>query len=208
MADYVYPDDGKLHVRFSELVRCTEGQIDRVVAERKNPASRVETEDMKFGTARHDMWAEESKRTGMIPECFKELEGLYQAVTHVEKEFVTEIAPGIVVHSRPDALCSAVQRICDYKTVIDGVRGFEKNLSHYRTSKQGLFYMFQLAIHNETYREIVYMCEVWNKERTKIIAYRAIVQRPKLIDAAAMRGRAIKAATLLRVALTRDAANR
>jgi hypothetical protein len=55
MADYTYTADGKLHTRYSELIRCTPGQIDRVVWERIHPGHRAETEHMGFGTLRHEM---------------------------------------------------------------------------------------------------------------------------------------------------------
>jgi hypothetical protein len=101
MSDYTFTDDNKLHTRYSELVKCTPGQIDRVIWERKNPGYRTETEHMGFGTLRHSMFEAEARETGLLPACFGQ--GNISA-DYIEHEFTTEIWQGLIVHSRPDAV--------------------------------------------------------------------------------------------------------
>lgn len=204
MAEYNYPKDGKLHCRYSELVKCTPGQVERVVAERINPALRFESESMKFGTERHDMWSAQTLSTGIVPNCFQEIEEgrFLLPVSHVEHEFVTELASGIVVHSRPDAVSVVDKTIIDYKTVLDGVNGYEKNLGHYRTSKQALFYAFQLALHDIHISRVVYLCEIWNEHRTEIVGYRYVERRIKLAETAGMLKWALDRAAMLKAELT------
>lgn len=114
MADYLIAEDGKIHTRYTELTRCTPGQIDRVIDERLGLAAKFKSDKLEFGTDRHDMWETEGKRTSMIPECF----GLDWPISHAEQEFASEILPGIVLHSRPDAVCAQIYTLVDYKTLI------------------------------------------------------------------------------------------
>lgn len=173
MADYNIPNDGKLHTRWSELIRCTPGQIDTVIAERFEGRRRAETESMAFGTDRHEMWQEEAEKTGYIPACFGN--DTRWPVSHVEKEFATEILPGIVVHSRIDTLCAGIETIVDYKTVLDGKRGWEANIAKYRGgSKQLTFYAFQVGLHGHRIRHGAYLCEIWSADREEIIGYEAV----------------------------------
>lgn len=203
--DYNYPDDGKLHLRYSDLPRCTIGQIDRLIAEHKDPSLRFESDHMKWGTDRHEMWSNEILRTGVIPECFREIEdGRYNvAVSHVEEEFASEIAPGVVMHSRPDAISVIEEAVIDFKTVVDGTNGFESNLHKYKTSKQGLFYAFQMALHDIRIKRVIYLCEIWNGERTKILCYRAVVQNVNLMDIANMKYWAIDRVALYKASVQR-----
>jgi hypothetical protein len=204
MAEYIYPNDGKIHLRYSELVRCTHGQVDRLIAERA-ASGRFVSGHMEFGTDRHDMWARESLQTGQTPTCFNEIAGniVPFSVQEVEKEFVTEIAPGIVIHSRPDAISLPLQTIVDYKTVVDGTRGWKANVAQYKRSKQGKFYAFQLAIHDVRIRRVIYLCEIWNAERNKILGYDYVQQDISLADIAEMRGWAIERAAIFKAAMKR-----
>jgi hypothetical protein len=190
MADYLYADDGKIHTRYSELLRCTTGQIDKVVWERTHPDARAQTESMGFGIVRHQMFDEESKKTGRLPACF----GLDMVVNHVEAEFATEIMKGVVVHSRMDSVSVEGETIIDYKTVLDGKHGWQKNLQGYgwrpiydyagnlqasrvvqsSKQKQLKFYAFQLGLHGIRIKRGMFLCEIWNQERDEILDYRVV----------------------------------
>src|SRR5882762_7616632 len=117
MDDYIYPQDNKLHVRYTQLTQVSPGSLDRVLAE-INGQTRIETEDMSFGTERHQAWQEEAEKTGLVAKCF----GVDWPVLHIEREFATEIMPSVVLHSRPDVVCTN-GILVDYKTVVDGKQG-------------------------------------------------------------------------------------
>src|SRR5687767_12967965 len=116
MSDYLYADDGKIHTRYSELANCTLGSIHKVLDQREGLRKRFENEDTIWGQVRHEMWAEESRRTGLIPECFWDVIPSTLEADYVEKEFATDIMPGVIVHSRPDNVSS--DTVVDYKTLI------------------------------------------------------------------------------------------
>lgn len=190
MADYLYANDNKIHTRYSELIRCTPGQIDKVIWERKNPEARTKTQSMDFGIIRHQMFDEESQQTGKVPACF----GLDMRVEHVEAEFATEIMKGVVVHSRMDSVSVEGETIIDYKTVLDGKNGWQKNLQGYgwrpiytaggnlidskvvpsSKQKQLKFYAFQLGLHGIRIKRGLFLCEIWNGDRTEIIGYKTV----------------------------------
>lgn len=175
MADYLHENDGKIHTRYSELIRCTPGQIQQVVMERMG-AARYEGDGMLFGTDRHAMWEEYGKEHGRTPECFDEILPGGLPLSHVEEEFATEMLPGVVVHSRPDGVAAAAEALIDYKTVKDGLAGWQKNIAKYRTSRQMTFYTFQLGLHNIRIRKGLYLCEIWNDKQTEIIDYALVKQ--------------------------------
>ena len=172
MADYLYADDGKIHTRYSELVRCTFGQLDRVVAERLGLVDRYTSDRLDFGTYRHEMWQEESEKTGMLPEIF----GLPRKVDYIENEFATEIVENVIVHSRPDAVCVAKQAIGDYKTMSakDYDTGVLMATKLYRGSKQLIFYAYQLGLHGIRIKKIIYLVEIWNEKMDAILGFHAI----------------------------------
>lgn len=172
MPDYNYANDGKIHTRFSELIRCTPNQIDAVIAEREG-ARRIETEAMAFGTERHAMWQEEAEKTQKIARCF----GLSWPVSHIEQEFVSEIMPNVILHSRPDVVCAEVGIIPDYKTVVDGTRGYEVNLAQYKhhaKQRQLRFYAYQLGLHGIRITKGAFLCEIWSAARDTIIGYETV----------------------------------
>lgn len=193
MADYKYDqNDGKIHTRYSELLRCTPGGIDRVLDEREGTRSRFEGDNMADGTIRHEMWQKEALNTSKLPVCF----GLDWHVSHVEHEFAIELLPGVIVHSRPDVVCAGKGAVVDYKTVLDGVNGWRQNLKAYgwrpdgkvfATSKQKqlIFYAYQLGLHGILIREGVFLCEVWNKGRNTILGYEMVRFPITLSDMAA-----------------------
>lgn len=183
MADYIIKDDGKLHTRYSELTRCTPGQIDRVVWERSHPDSRAHTEHMDFGIVRHEIFEEDGRRAGGVPTEF----GIDLPLSHFEHEFATEILPGVVVHSRPDGVAAAKNMIIDYKTVVNGKMGWQKIVNSYRhTGKQRQlqFYAFQLGLHGILIRQGAFLCEIWDADRENILDYKVVTFDIKLRDIA------------------------
>lgn len=172
MSDYLFdPTDGKLHVRYSQLAQCSPGSIDRVLAE-INGQERVETNDMAFGTIRHENFAEEAQETRQVPQCF----GVDWPVLHIEHEFATEILPGVVLHSRPDLVCSN-GILVDYKTVLDGKQGYNAVIDSYKhisKQRQLMVYAFQLGMHKIRIKEGAFLCEVWNANRNTILDYEIV----------------------------------
>ncbi len=187
MADYTYQEDGKLHTRYSTLVRCTTGQIDRVVDEMRGDRRRAETEDMGFGTLRHEMLEEEARRTGRLPACF----GVKAAADFIEHEFTTEIWKDVVIHSRPDAVSAAQATIYDYKTVVDGKVGWRKTVDGYRhkgKQYQLMFYAYQLGLHGIEIKRGAFLCEVWNQARDEILRYEIVEFEINMRDMVAVLG--------------------
>lgn len=185
MSDYKFSADGKLHTRYSELIRCTTGQIDRVIDERLGEIERVETDDMKWGTERHDMWREETAMTEQLPDCFggawPDLAGM--AISHNEQEFVIEILPGIVIHSRMDAVSEVEGAVIDYKTALMPEDGdIMKIVNQYNRSRQLTFYAYMLGINSIRIRKGYYMIEFWNRERTEIVDYQIVEKRMLMSD--------------------------
>lgn len=173
MAEYAHQEDGKIHTRYSTLIRCTPGQIDRVIWELQNPDARVETEAMGFGTVRHEMLEEEAQATGRIPACF----GIIDSADYVEHEFTTEIWKDIVIHSRPDAVSTTSHTIYDYKTVTDGKRGWKRTVADYHhevKQRQLKFYAFQLGLHGIMITRGAFLCEIWNEARDEILDYQVV----------------------------------
>ncbi len=171
MSDYLHAEDGKIHTRYSELVRCTAGQIDKVIAERQGQA-RFESEDMAWGSDRHEIWAEESKTTGVLPACFYRLNHEY-SIEYLEREFATEILPGVICHSRPDAVSKSAGVLIDYKTMIADhyQQGFDRAWTTYGDCKQLLFYAYQIGLHEIRIKRLVYFVEIWSRDRTSILGY-------------------------------------
>lgn len=183
MADYTFAADGKLHTRYSELVRCTPGQIDKVIWERTHPNSRAHTEHMDFGIVRHEMFEEQGRQQGGVPAEF----GIDLPLSHFEEEFTTEILPGVVVHSRPDGVAAAKNMIIDYKTVVNGKMGWQNIINTYKhesKQRQLKFYAFQLGLHGITIRQGAFLCEIWDEARENILGYRVVVFPIKLRDIA------------------------
>lgn len=180
MSDYLYANDGKIHTRYTELMRCTPGQIDRVIAERMGISKKFSSDKLDFGTDRHDMWQKEAEKTGQLPDTF----GLDWPVSHVEYEFISEILPGIVLHSRPDALCADVATLVDYKTLIaDSYKlGELVAVQRYGKSKQLPLYAYQAGLHGIQIKRIAYLVEIWNREQTEILGYKNIIKEFKMAD--------------------------
>lgn len=176
MPGYNYREDGKLHTRYSELKRCTMRQVARVVAEREGQFTPTGSAKMGFGETRHEMWAEESKATGLTPECF----GMTMQVDYIEQEFATEVMPNVVLHSRPDAVSLRGKAVIDYKTI-------QGDPKQFRNSQQLVLYAWQLAIHGITINKLIYMCEIWDSDRTTILDYKNVEIPVTLADVSAAR---------------------
>jgi hypothetical protein len=171
MADYTYQTDTKTHTRFSHLSRCTPNQIDALIAEIRGERGHAETESMGFGSVRHSMFQAESEVTGKIANCF----GLDLPADFIEQEFITEIWPGIVIHSRPDVV--STNTVVDYKTVIDDVQGWRKivdSYQHLSKKRQLIFYAYQLGLNGIKVDKGIFALEIWNKDRTEITGYETL----------------------------------
>ena len=168
MADYKIADDGKLHTRYSDLIRCTEGSVLTVAREMLVGKKRFTSNITEFGSLRHDMWEQEAKATGRSPECFREI-GLDFSVTDIEQEYSMEVFPGVVLHSRIDAFADELQYLVDWKTITN-----EGDIKKYRSSKQHLTYGLQKLNKGVITKGAMYVGERWNKERTKLLGYEHI----------------------------------
>ncbi len=184
MSDYLYADDGKLHTRYTELTRCTVGQIDRVVAEREG-ANKFSSEDLEWGTDRHEMWAEESKKSGVLPECFFRPDHEYK-LEYIEREFATDLLPGVICHSRMDAVSKSAGVVVDYKTIIADhyQEGYDRAWRMYDKFSQLKFYAYQLGLHGIRIKRMVYFIEVWNRQRDMIFGYVVIERKVRMSDLA------------------------
>lgn len=119
--DYAIRKDGKIHTRYSELLNCTTKQIHGIIKTRRQfggdqPRGGFyghSNAAIRFGTLRHEMFMEESQQTGYTPECF----GPPINIEMVEEELATEIVPGVILHSRPDAVSLSQATVIDYKTI-------------------------------------------------------------------------------------------
>lgn len=175
MANYLYADDGNIHTRFTELASCTLTGIEKILARREGLIPKFDNESTRWGADRHDLWAEESQKTRTIPKCFNSPFAIL--IDHIEKEFATEILPGVIVHSRPDAVSVFGQVIIDYKTLVaDNLEdGQAKAVSTYQNSRQLKFYAYQLGLHGIRIKRGIYFVEIWDKKYSKILGYQIIV---------------------------------
>jgi hypothetical protein len=125
---------------------------------------------MDFGVLRHELFAEEARRTKRPYYAF----GLDWPVSHVEEEFVTEIWPDVFIHSRMDLVCEEMSTLPDYKTALDGEQGLDKVIDGYRHEtkrRQLLLYAYQLGLHGIKIDTGAFLIEGWNKERDTILRY-------------------------------------
>ncbi len=176
MSEYLYADDGNIHTRFSELANCTFGSIERVLDEREGKRKKFENESTLWGSERHEMWAEEGRKFRQIPKVFHEVSDPLM-IEHIEKEFATELLPGVIVHSRPDAV--GLETVIDYKTLASEslAMGKIKATATYTKSRQLKFYAYQLGLHGIRIRQGIYLVEIWDKNYTEILGYHAVIQK-------------------------------
>lgn len=158
--NYQYPNDNKLHTRFSELSKCTPGQIQRVIDERNGDLAPFENEITYFGEKRHEMFSKYIKENGHLPKQFGlELEC---KPDQSERHIACEVAPQLVIHGTPDAF--GADWVIDFKTTTKP--------EAYVNSKQCTFYAWLLGIYGLEIKKVYYLCEVWNLERDKILEYK------------------------------------
>lgn len=182
---YNIKKDGKLHSRYTDLVRATPHQVENIIKEQLGQKERFKSDVLTFGEIRHGMWERETKQTGMLPVVFREAFPEYKdmQITHAEKEFATELFKNIVIHSRPDGVSVPSATVVDYKTMVKGAGGARR----YKSSRQLIFYAYQLAIHNIRIKRYVYLVEIWNEDYTEIVKYDKFEKDIGLIDIASIK---------------------
>lgn len=181
MAQYLYADDGKIHTRYTELMRCTPGQIERVVAERRGLIEPFRNESLEFGADRHEMLEAEARSTGRVPA----ITGLDLPADIVEEEVVSEIMPNVVLHSRLDVISRDAMAIIDYKTLIaDSYElGVMLAVSRYKSTKQLPLYAYQVGLNGIRIKRLIYVVEIWNRQMDTILGYKVIEKQFRLSDA-------------------------
>lgn len=202
MAEYIYPDDGNIHTRQSELARCVTPAGALAVAEEKlGIRQRRSTPAMEFGTKRHEAWEAEAAETGRTPQAFLDNLDFTRKIINTEQHYATEIFAGVIFHFTIDAIVEPFeaaanpgkQEIVDYKTATLGPTG---GISvNYDRSPQLNIYALLLRPHG--FRPIAghYLIECWNRERTEIQGYRMVTKTQNLRDLAAAKAMLRKAAT-------------
>lgn len=166
MPEYEYPQDNRIHTRFSELVKCTPGQIRNVVLERYGLIPHFSSPHTGIGSTRHEMYEEEMYGTGRIPECFLDVCPQFKdvAIRFIEKEFKAEIFKDVVLHSTPDAISESDGIIFDFKVT-------SQEAKKYKASRQLLVYAYQMFIRKIEIKKVVFLIEKWDKAKTEIIGY-------------------------------------
>lgn len=157
---YDYPNDGKLHCRYSELKKCTIGQIDKVIQERNGKLAPFENEITYFGEKRHEMFSKYIKENGHLPKQFGlDLECKPE---QSERHIACEMAKNLVIHGTPDAFGG--DWVIDFKTTTKP--------EAYINSKQCTFYAWLLGVYGLNIKKVYFLCEIWNPERDKILGYK------------------------------------
>ena len=176
MNGYVIPDDGKVHVNFSSLKRCTTAKgVMAVIDEQKNGRIPFENEAIRIGKLRHNQWEEEGRKTNMTPEDFKE--HFQVKVDFIEHSFAVEIFKGVILHFRPDVVSLSECAVIDYKKTVKGVRQFHNDM-------QLIVYAYGLQLLGHRMKKSVHLLEVWNKEATEILSYQMLDRPLALADIA------------------------
>jgi hypothetical protein len=152
---YNVKNDGKLHSRYTDLVRATPHQVENIIKEQTGEKKRFKNDVLTFGETRHAMFEKETNQTGLLPVVFREAFPKYKdlQITHAEEEFATELfkehrdsQPSRRQLQQPHAI------VVDYKTMVKGAGGARR----YKNSKQLIFYAYQLAVHNIRITKYVY----------------------------------------------------
>lgn len=163
MASYIYPNDGKLHTRYSELVRATPGQMERLLKERYGIFNPSGSYAMDFGSVRHEQFDKICKETGHIPEVFREVLKQDLPVTASEYEGQVEIKPGIVIHFTIDAFRKG-DYVGDFKTTCQPTKVWGNK-------KQLKFYGYMLHLLGMSVKRIIYFIERWDPYKEHILEY-------------------------------------
>jgi hypothetical protein len=162
MPAYEYPNDGNIHVRQSDLSRCTPGQIKRLVMEKMGELTPFSSGDTSFGSDRHDMLEEEVRETKRLPKVFLQecaIPAHYKniEIDMVEQKMVTEIYPGVIFHCTPDAVSSSYGLIADWKITTQLAK-------KYASSKQLMVYAYILMLRGISIKEYAFLIERWDKD--------------------------------------------
>lgn len=161
---YRYPKDGKFHTRYSELVRCSNDKQAIKIAElRAGVAIPRSNSQMDFGKQRHEMFKEESLKTGKTPQVFKDNLGFQLKVVDVEMHKATELFEDVVIHFTTDAFCKPAD-VVDYKTTSSN--GFS-----YSQTPQGMLYALLMIGQGYDPKKVHYLIERWDRERTQVLKY-------------------------------------
>lgn len=179
--EYITENDGKLHVRYSELVQCTPYGVQKVVEYRQGLRGNIETSHMILGSERHEQFAEESLKTSMPAKKFHKLLPIinFDSV-FIEEELATEIFPEVILHSRPDFI-----GVKDGKYTIMDYKCSSQKPKHFNQTKQHLVYAYQLLCREVLCTEFYYLIEQWNKEKDTILRYaiaQPVLNRGLIID--------------------------
>ncbi len=157
---YVYADDGLIHTRYSDLIRCTPGSVYRVVEEFINPDTKFSTDTMVHGDERHRIFQSEILETGKMPACFNEDLQLDDA----ETELKCEIFPGVILHSTVDGY-KKEEYLIDFKTTIDPKK---------KANKRQLYtYAINLGQNGVMVPRGAFMYEVWDRDRQTVLERRS-----------------------------------
>lgn len=181
MAEYTIADDGKLHTRYTELQRCGSYESAlKIVKEKLEQKPGVSTKDLRFGGINHELFEEESRQTGYLPECF----GIKKRVEHIEQEFAVEIVPGVVVHFRPDSVSEVSKTVFDYKTMnhTEGMNVDKEIKKKYKGAAQLKIYSYLLMVHGIDITHFNYLIELWDKQKMEIVGYRQYKQEFSLTE--------------------------
>ena len=170
-ANYGQHTDGKLHTRHTELSKCeTPSGMWQVVKDRMFPRPNSDTGVMAFGTERHDMLRDESMESGELPRSVQDHLPQYKGMRMIrcESEIAVEMFRDVVIHMQPDFYgeLSGKRYLIDYKTTSKAGK------SYYKKSHQLPLYtlIFMTAL-NEPVDYMVYVFELWDKERNNFIGY-------------------------------------
>lgn len=181
MAEYNYPDDGKLHTRLSELSQCSALGAREVAMRRLGLKPGFASRPMIFGQERHKFHAEESEKTRRLPKCFTDRfpELAEIELDLVEQEMASEIFPNLVLHSTADGISLGQKIIVDHKNLFVK-KEEESNLEaifadrrrKYAKSKQGFVYAYQvLILYKIKIEEVIFTFEAWDEDMKKILGY-------------------------------------
>lgn len=194
MANYNYADDGRYHTRYSEVTACqTPKQAIAVAKRRLGLVDRYESDIMRFGTMRHDMWEAEARDTGKSPACFKEHLGVEWGVHETEQHRATELFEGVVIHFTTDLIGLDDQSIvtkdgAQAVSIIDYKTATGHRVDHYTGYYQGQLqlpsYALLLRPHGIIAKDAHYLLECWDKQRNNLEGYIHVTKKIELADMA------------------------
>jgi hypothetical protein len=157
------------------------------------------TEHTKFGGLNHELFEEESRETGKLPECF----GMNVTVDHIEQEFAIEVIPGVILHFRPDSVSESARSVYDYKTMnyTDGMDVDKIIKGRYGKATQLRTYSYGLWVHGIPIERYCFLIELWDKRNMKIVGYRKLSREFLLGDIPKVKDWLTKRAFLLGAAM-------